>query len=473
MTGVLLAAGTTAVDQQYLFQARQMQALSLAVHIPLVCFGIAFPALVLFVETLYLRTGDRLYRTLAMRWSKIMITLFAVGVVTGTILSFEFGLLWPTFMARFGSVFGLGFAFEGFSFFLEAIFIAIYVYAWDRISPRKHLACGVVVVVTGLTGSLMVIAVNGWMNHPSGFRVDASGQTVDVHPWSALFGNSYFWHELVHMYLAGYIVTGFVLAGAYAWGALHGRFERYEKTALAIALSAAAVAAPVQLIVGDWVARDVTEKQPAKLAAIEGLFTTTKGAPLHILGWYDGEGVERGIEIPKLLSFLARHDPNSTVEGLDAVRPADRPSSSAVNVTRYAFQTMVGIGTALAALAVLFAWVRLRKRRLPESRWFYRALVLAGPASVVALVAGWVTTEVGRQPWIVFRVMRTSEAVTAGSGIPVAFATLVVLYAALAVGVWWVLRRLARQPLAPVERDTVPVLAPSGFTDLAGGADDA
>ena len=211
MTGLLLAAGTTAVNQDYLFQARQMQALSLAVHIPLVCFGIAFPALVLYVEGLYLRTGDPLYRTLAMRWSKIMITLFAVGVVTGTILSFEFGLLWPEFMAAFGNVFGLGFAFEGFSFFLEAIFVAIYVYGWDRISPRKHFACGVVVVITGLTGSLMVIAVNGWMNHPSGFRL-VNGKAVDVHPWSALFGNSYFWHELVHMYVAGYIVTGFVLA---------------------------------------------------------------------------------------------------------------------------------------------------------------------------------------------------------------------------------------------------------------------
>ena len=471
MTGVLLAAGTTAVDQQYLFEAREMQALSLAVHIPLVCFGIAFPALVLFTETLYLRTGDRLYRTLAMRWSKIMITLFAVGVVTGTILSFEFGLLWPTFMARFGAVFGLGFAFEGFSFFLEAIFIAIYVYAWDRISPRKHLACGVVVVITGLTGSLMVIAVNGWMNHPSGFEVAPNGETVDVHPWSALFGNSYFWHELVHMYLAGYIVTGFVLGSAYAWGALRGRFERYEKTALAIAVSAAAVAAPIQLIVGDWVARDVTEKQPAKLAAIEGLYTTTDGAPLHVLGWYDGEEVKFGVEIPRLLSFLAEHDPNATVEGLDAVPPEDRAPNAAVNVTRFAFQTMVGIGTGLALLAAVFAWVRLRKRRLPESRWFYRALVLAGPAAVVALIAGWVTTAVGRQPWIVFRVMRTSEAVTAGSGIPVAFATLVVLYAALAVGVWWVLRRLSRQPLASIEAGTVPVLAPAGFTELEGGGE--
>ena len=450
MSALLLAAGTSAVDQQYLMQARQMQALSLTVHIPLVCFGIAFPALVLFVESLYLRTGDPLYRTLAMRWSRIMITLFAVGVVTGTILSFEFGLLWPGFMAAFGNVFGLGFAFEGFSFFLEAIFIAIYVYGWDRISPRRHVLCGVVVVITGITGSLTVLAVNGWMNHPTGFRL-VDGRAVDVHPWSALFGNSYFWHELVHMYLAGYIVTGFVLASVYAWGALRGRWGRYERTALAIPLAAAAIAAPVQMIVGDWVARDVTERQPTKLAALEGLAETTKGAPIHILGWFDGEEVRYGIRIPRLLSLLAAHDPNATVEGLDAVPVEDRPPVRAVNVTRFAFQTMVGIGTFLAMLGVVFAYVRFRKRRLPESRWFYRALVLAGPLSLVALVAGWVTTEVGRQPWVVYRVMRTSEAVTGGSGVPVGYATLVVVYATLAVAVYWVLRRLARAPLGPVD----------------------
>jgi cytochrome d ubiquinol oxidase subunit I len=288
---------------------------------------------------------------------------------------------------------------------------------------------------------------------------------VDVHPWSALFGNSYFWHEFVHMYLAGIIVTGFVVAAVYAWGALRGRWGRYEKTALAIPLAAAALAAPIQVLVGDWVARDVTQQQPTKLATIEGLGETTTGASLHLLGWFDGEEVVGGIAIPKLLSFLAHHDFDATVEGLDAVPPENRPSQHAVNVTRYAFQTMVGIGTGLALLGVVFAYVRLRKRRLPESRWFYRAVVVAGPASIVALIAGWVTTEVGRQPWIVFEVMRTSEAVTGGDGIPIGYATVVIVYAALGVGVWWVLRRLARSPLGPTE-PAVPVLAPAGFVDL-------
>jgi cytochrome d ubiquinol oxidase subunit I len=459
MTPLLLAAGVAPVDQQYLFEARQMQALSLAAHIPLVCFGIAFPAIVLFVELLYLRTGDLLYRTLAQRWSKVMITLFAVGVVTGTILSFEFGLLWPGFMAAFGNVFGLAFAFEGFSFFLEAIFIAIYVYGWDRISQRLHLLCGALVVVTGVTGSLTVITVNGWMNQPTGF-VLRNGKAVDVHPWSALFGNSYFWHELVHMYLAGYIVMGFVMASVYAWGRLRGRWGRYERTALAIPLAAAAFAAPVQMVVGDWVARDVAERQPVKLAAAEGLYATTKGAPDHILGWFDGREVRYGIELPYVLSLLAYHNPHATVKGLEIVPPADRPN---VNVVRFAFQTMVGIGTLLALIGAFFIGVRLRKRRLPRSVWFYRAVVAAGPLSFVALIAGWITTEVGRQPWVVYGVMRTSAAVTGAKGIPLGYGTLVVVYAALGGAVWWVLRRLSRAPLGPVGEPpqvVVPELAP-------------
>src|SRR5205823_3857299 len=215
--------------------------LSFAVHIPLVCFGIAFPAMVLFVEWLYLRSGDELYRTLAKRWTKVLVALFAVGVITGTILSFEMGLLWPNFTATFGSVFGLGFAIEGFSFFLEAIFIGIYVYGWDRLSPRTHLLSGIPIVISGFTGSLMVISVNAWMNHPSGFHLHG-GHAVDVHPLAALFGNSFLWHELVHMYLAGYIVTGFLLAACYAFGYLRGRWGRYERAALAVPLSIAALA---------------------------------------------------------------------------------------------------------------------------------------------------------------------------------------------------------------------------------------
>ena len=438
-----MVAAAMTTHQHYLLQARQMQALSFSVHIPLVCFGIAFPTLVLFVEWLYLRSGDPLYRTLARRWSKVMVALFAAGVVTGTILSFEMGLLWPAFTATFGSVFGLGFAVEGFSFFLEAIFIGIYVYGWNRLSPRLHFASGIPIALAGFTGSLTVISVNGWMNHPGGFRL-SHGKAVDIHPFQALFENAYFWHELIHMYVAGYIVTGFLLAGAYAVQRLRGRWSRYEQTALAIPLTIAALAAPVQVLVGDWSGREVAHYQPAKLAALEGLPQTTTGAPIHVLGWYSHGSVEYGIRIPRLLSFLAYHSFDAKVEGLDAIPARDRPP---VNVVRFAFQTMVGIGTLLALLGLVYLAVRIRRRRLPRSTWFYRGLALAGPLSVVALISGWVTTEVGRQPWVVYHVMRTSQAITGASGIPVGYGTLVLVYALLVAAVIWILWRLARQPV--------------------------
>jgi cytochrome d ubiquinol oxidase subunit I len=441
--GLPLAAAFSPVDQHYLLQARQMQALSFSVHIPLVAFGIALPAIVLIVEWLGLRTGDQLYLTLARRWTRVMAALFAVGVNTGTVLSFEMGLLWPNFTGTFGSVFGLGFTIEGFSFFLEAIFIGVYVYGWGRLSGRLHLLSGVPIVITGFTGSLMVIAVNAWMNHPGGFRLRA-GRVVDVDPFRALFANSYLWSELIHMYIAGYIVTGFILAGAYAFGRLRGRWGRYERTALTIPLTIAALAAPVQMLVGDWAARAVATTQPTKLAAIEGLYNTTRGAPEHILGWYTAGQVKYSIQIPHLLSILSFHSWNAKVQGLDAVAPSQRPP---VNVVRIAFQTMVGIGTLLALLGLLYLVVWIRRKRPPESMWFYRALVAAGPAAGVALIAGWVVNEVGRQPWVVYRVMPTAAAVTGAHGIPVGYGVLAASYVVVAGGLVWVLRRLARAPL--------------------------
>ena len=420
------------VDQEYLLQARQMQAMSFAVHIPLVCFGIAFPAMVVFLEGLWLRTGDPLYRALAKRWSKAMLILFAIGVVTGTILSFEMGLLWPEFMATFGDVFGLAFGIEGFSFFIEAIFIAIYVYGWDRLPPRVHIAVGAPVILAGFTGSFMVISVNGWMNQPSGFSV-RNGEVVDVEPLTALF-NSNLWHELTHMYLAGFLVAGFLVASVYAFGWLRGRRDRRHLTGLVVALSFAALVAPAQLLVGDWAARTVAERQPVKLAAMEGLEKTTRGAPFDLLA---------GIEVPRALSLLAFHDPNATVRGLETVPEDDQPPSAIVKLS---FRLMVAIGTALAALGAWFLWPWWRRGCLPRSAWFHRALVAAGPLSVIALIAGWVTTEVGRQPWVVYEVMRTEAAVTGASGVPVGFAALGIVYAALAGIAYVMLRRLARAP---------------------------
>src|SRR5215210_1222515 len=374
---VLLAQALGPVDQDYLLEARQMQALSFAVHIPLVCFGVAFPALVVGMEWLGRRRGDALLLALARRWSKAMIALFAVGVVTGTILSFELGLLWPEFMATYGDVFGLAFALEGFSFFVEAIFIAVYVYGWDRLSAGAHMLAGIPVVIAGFSGSLMVITVNGWMNHPSGFRLE-NGRAVDVEPMKALFGNPFFWHELVHMYLAAFLVAGFVTASVYAAARLRGRRDRYVRVAMAVPLVVAAVVAPAQVVVGDWAAREVAENQPTKLAAFEGLGRTQDGAPLHIGGWFDeqrGE-VRYGLAIPKLLSLLAFHDPNATVQGLDRVAPDDRPP---VNIVRLAFATMVGIGTLMACFGVGLLLVWWRRRALPDGRWFLRAVVALGP----------------------------------------------------------------------------------------------
>jgi cytochrome d ubiquinol oxidase subunit I len=265
--------------------------------------------------------------------------------------------------------------------------------------------------------------------------------------------NRVFWHELVHMYLAGYMVVGFLVAAVYAVSWLRGDRQRYTRVAMAIPLAAAALASPLQVVVGDWAGRDVAHYQPVKLAAFEGLGTTTKGAPEHLLGWYSDGNVRYGIAVPHLLSLLAAHDPNATVTGLDSVPKADQPP---VNVVRVAFQTMVGIGTLLATLALVVLVTWWRRRRLPESVWFYRAVVLAGPLSLVALLAGWVTTEVGRQPWVVYRVMRTEQAVTGASGIPVGYGALATVYLALAAAVWWVLRRLAAAPL-PAQHPREPV----------------
>jgi cytochrome d ubiquinol oxidase subunit I len=435
-----------AVNQDYLLEARQMQALSLGVHIPLVCFGISFPAMVLFMEGLHLRTGDPTYKALAKRWSKVMLILFAIGVVTGTILSFELGLLWPRFMDQWGEVFGFAFAVEGLAFFVEAIFIAIYVYGWDRLSPRAHFLSGVVVAAAGILGSTSVIAVNGWMNNPQGFERGSNGEVTDVHPLSALF-NPNLWHEEVHMYLAGFIVASALVAGVYAVAWLRGRRDRYHRAGLIVPLAVLALAAPAQVIVGDWAGRTVAKEQPTKLAAMEGLDKTTKGADLTLGGIYYDGSVHGGITIPDGLSLLADHDPNATVQGLDAVPADDRPP---VGWVRNAFQLMVGIGTLLAALGVWFIWFRWRRGALPATKWFYRAVVAAGPLALVALISGWIVTEVGRQPWIVYELMRTEDAVTGAEGIPVGYAALVVVYLGLIGVALFMLRRLARQGPEPI-----------------------
>jgi cytochrome bd ubiquinol oxidase subunit I len=306
-----------------------------------------------------------------------------------------------------------------------------------------HFLCGVPIALAGVLGSSMVIAVNGWMNNPQGFDLAANGEVTDVRPLEALF-NPHLWHEEVHMYLAGFIVASSLVAAVYAAAWLRGRRDAYHRAGLVVPLAVLCLAAPAQIVIGDWAARTVADGQPTKLAAMEGLHETTKGAELTVGGLYlDGE-VYGGAPIPKLLSLLAFHDPDATVQGLNAVPAGDRPPVAWV---RNAFQLMVGIGSLLALLGLWFLWTRWRRGALPRTRWFYRAVVVAGPASLVALISGWIVTETGRQPWIVYELMRVEEAVTGAEGIPVGYATLVVVYLGLISVALYMLRRLARRPL--------------------------
>lgn len=427
-----------------LIAARNLQGLSLGFHIILVCFGVAFPVFVLVMESLWLRTGDDLYRRIARRWSKVVFILFAVGVVSGTILSFELGILWPEFMGHYGDVFGFAFALEGISFFVEAIFVGIYVYGWDRLSRRAHFLCGLPIPIAGLFGALFVISVNGWMNNPVGFT-EVNGVVSDIRPMEMLL-NGFFWHELVHMLFAAFMVAGFMTASVYAVAMLRGRRDRLTRVSLVVPLTIACLVAPVQLLVGDWAARTVVADQPIKLAAMEGLGQTQAGAPWHLGGWYSDGEVHGGISIPNMLSLLAYHDPNAVVQGLNSVPVADQPP---VNVVRIAFQLMVILGSGLALLALIHLWTWWRRRRLIMRAWFLASIAVAGPAAIVALESGWVTTEVGRQPWIVYNLMRTSEAATRAGGIPVVWILMGVVYVGLAVGTVWALRRLAKSPEEP------------------------
>jgi cytochrome d ubiquinol oxidase subunit I len=422
-----------------LLAARSQMALSLGWHIVLACFGVGFPLIVLLAEWRFLRTGDAVYSALARAWTKALGVLFAVGAVSGTILSFELGILWPRFMGRFGEVIGLPFAMEGIAFFVEAIFVGLYLYGWDRLPPRVHLLTGVPIVVAGVASAWFVVTANAWMNQPTGFRLDAAGNVVDPDPWAAML-NAATPVQTTHMILAAFMVAGFGVAAVYAAGWLRGRRDRYHRLGFLVPFTVAAVVTPVQIGVGDWAARFLAERQPVKLAALEGLHETVRGAPLTIGGIYIDGKVHYGLEVPKGLSLLAHHDPDALVHGLDEVPPDERPP---VAVVRNAFQVMVAIGFGLLGLGAWFALAWWRRREPPASRWFYRAAVVAGFAAPVALEAGWIVTEVGRQPWIVWRVMRVSEAVTTAPNIRIGLYLLFVVYALLTWGTIFVLRRLS------------------------------
>ncbi len=353
--------------------------------------------------------------------------------MSGTILSFEMGILWPGLMGTFGEVVGLPFALEGFAFFIEAIFLGIYLYGWDRLPPRVHLLTGVPVAAAGFASAWFVVTANAWMQTPTGFEM-AGGRVVAVDPWEAML-NPATPMMTTKMILAAYMVSGFGVAAVYAWSLLRGRRGRYHALGFLLPFTFAAAVTPLMIAAGDWAARHVAEYQPVKLAAMEGLAETQRGAPLSIVG---------PIEIPHGLSLLAEHEWDALILGLDQVPPDLTPN---VALVRPAFLTMVGIGTALLGLSLWFAWTWWRRRRLPRSRLFLLAAVAAGPAAVVAMEAGWIVTEVGRQPWIVYEIMRTAEGATNASGIRFGFYALVVVYTLLTIAATYVLRLLARDPL--------------------------
>ncbi|WP_310723775.1 cytochrome ubiquinol oxidase subunit I [Streptomyces sp. N2A] len=425
-TAVSLLAGAPA----QLLPARSLMAFTLASHIVLVPFGVALPLITLIMHGHGLRRNDPTALLLARRWSAVMAVQFAIGVVTGTVLSFEFGLLWPGMMGRWGDVFGIGFGVEAWAFFLEAVLIAIYLYGWRRLPSRTHFLLALPLPAAALLGAFGILAANSWMNTPRGFSLDPAGHPVDVKIWKAIF-TPMFGPEYWHFVVAMLVTAGYVTAGVYAAGWLRGRRDRYHRLGFTIPFTLAAVFTPVQLVLGDSIARQVFHQQPVKFAAMEIVWRTDTHVPEYLFGRMHPDGsISGGIKIPQLDSVLAGFRPDTRVTGLTSVPAADRPTATQATLIHWTFDIMVGIGSVLVLLALWYALVWLRRRRLPASPWFFRFAAVAGPASVVAVECGWITTEVGRQPWIVYQNMRVAEAVTStrSSSLWIMFGLVVVVY---------------------------------------------
>ena len=464
--GLVLSSLLAAEEPSSLLAARWQMALSLGWHIVLACFGVAFPMLIWVVHRRGIRDDDATAIGLAKRWSKVAAVLFAVGAVSGTILSFEMGLLWPGMMRTYGDVIGLPFAFEGIAFFLEAIFIGVYLYGWGRLPPRVHLLMLVPIIASGVVGTFCILAVNAWMNSPAGFRI-VDGEVTDVDPWAAMF-NPAVWAQFAHMWVATVMVVGFCTAAVYAGGLLRGREDRHHRLGFRVGFAFAAAAAIVQPLVGHLAGARLADAQPTKLAAMDLALETEQPAPLVIGGvLIDGER-RFAIEIPKLGSLIARASLDRPVVGLEEFAVDDRPGDRLVTMVHLSFQAMVAIGLSLAALGALFWLAARRGRDLLGSRRFLWAAVLAGPASVAALELGWMTTELGRQPWVVYRTMRVAEAVTTGSGVWVTLAVIVVVYTAMTVAAAVVLRSMAARWRAGEPLELATPYSPTGRAPRPG-----
>jgi len=436
--------------------ARSQMGSSLGFHIILACFGVAFAVVTMTAEFIGIKRGDAAAMLLARRWSKVMAVLVAVGAVSGTVLSYELGLLWPGLMGRFGAAFGIGFSYEGIFFFLEAIFVGVYLYGWRRLSPWAHWWSGMPIVVSGILGAMSVVAANSWMNSPAGYTL-SHGKITSVDPVSVYF-NAATPYQTAHMVLAAYMVTGFLVAGVYAVGLLRGRRDRYHRLGFAIPFTIAGIAAPLQVMMGDIIARFVAHNQPVKFAAMEYVARTGDEIPEWVGGILINGHVYFGFSIPGFDSILVGFNPHTRVIGWDSVPPDQRPPLP--TLIHLSFDLMVGLGFFLMALAAWQGWWWWFHRRLLVTAWFLVPSALSGVAAVTAMEAGWVVTEVGRQPWIVYRVLLTSNAVTPSSGVTVTLGVILFLYAILTVvsiGVPMIMsRRWRREAPAEEEAEQVP-----------------
>jgi cytochrome d ubiquinol oxidase subunit I len=434
----LIAAGPFHAE---VLPARAQMATTLGFHIILACLGIALPTIVLLAEFVGLRRHNETAMRLARRWSQAMAVLIAVGAVTGTVLSFELGLLWPGLMRRYGAVLGFPFGVEGLFFFLEAIFAGVYLFGWRRLSGWVHFWSGVPIAVSGIFGAMSVVAVNSWMNQPGGFT-ERNGRIVSVHPWQVFFNHAAI-YEMPHMILAAYLVAGFCVAAVYAVGILRGRRDRYHYTGFALGFVPAAVLTPFQIFVGDTAARAIARDQPVKFAAMEYVGPTSKHASEWLGGVYIGGHVYGGLRIPDMDSLLVGFSPATRVTGWDSVPSVDRPP--VVWLIHLCFDAMVGLGFLLLLAGLWAAYEWWRRRQLPPQRVFWMAGAVSGLAAIVAMECGWVVTEVGRQPWVVYRLQTTAAAATTNGGVVVTLSIIVVGYAILGGTTVLILRMLGRR----------------------------
>ena len=418
--------------------ARSQMALSLGFHIVFSCIGMVMPFFMAIAHFYWLKTKDPVYKNITKAWSKGVAIFFATGAVSGTVLSFELGLLWPYFMKNAGPIFGMPFSLEGTAFFIEAIALGFFLYGWDKFNPWFHWFTGVIVGISGIVSGILVVAANSWMNSPAGFDF-VNGQYINIDPIKAMFNAAWF-EQALHMSIAAFAATGFAVAGVHALMIIRKKNAKFHYMAFRIAIVFAAVAALLQPLSGDISAKSVAKRQPAKLAAMEAHFKTEKFSPLIIGGIPDvkTKEVNYAIKIPGLLSFMTYDDFNAEVTGLDRIPVKDQPP---VAITHYAFQVMVGLGMLMMAIALIYFIALFWKKKWFTAPWFLKLFVAAIPLGFIALEAGWTVTEVGRQPWIIQGIMRTADAVTPMPGIRYSFYLFTAVYFSLSLVVTFMLYR--------------------------------